>query len=102
METSIGLAGGAWALRPPRCRSFRMRVVSRPSRRCPETSTHTPLTPVDGALPVRPVVPDADLLDRYQGSEQGERRARAVRGDTRDLRPSITSTRASEIWSAMR
>jgi O-succinylbenzoate synthase len=31
--------------------------------------TRTPLVPVDGALPVRAVVPDADLLARYAEKE---------------------------------
>ena len=30
--------------------------------------THDPLLPVDGRIPVRRVVPDADLLDRYEAS----------------------------------
>jgi O-succinylbenzoate synthase len=32
--------------------------------------THDPLLPVDGCIPVRRVVPDADLLERYAASDE--------------------------------
>jgi O-succinylbenzoate synthase len=63
METSVGIAAGvalAAALPelPYACGLATLRAL-------PGDVTHAPLVPVDGALPVRAVVPDADLLARY-------------------------------------
>ncbi|HEY3672545.1 MAG TPA: enolase C-terminal domain-like protein [Acidimicrobiia bacterium] len=63
METSVGIAAGvalAAALPelPYACGLATLGAL-------PGDVTHTPLVPVDGALPVRSVVPDADLLARY-------------------------------------
>ncbi len=63
METSIGIAAGvalAAALPdlPYACGLATLAAL-------PGDVTHTPLTPVDGAITVRPIVPDGDLLARY-------------------------------------
>jgi O-succinylbenzoate synthase len=64
METSVGIAAGvalAAALPelPYACGLATLGTL-------PGDVTSTPLVPVDGALPVRAVVPDAGLLRRYQ------------------------------------
>jgi O-succinylbenzoate synthase len=64
METSVGIAAGvalAAALPelPYACGLATLDALA-------GDVTHQPLAPVDGALPVRAVVPDADLLARYQ------------------------------------
>jgi len=64
METSVGIAAGvalAAALPelPYACGLATLAAL-------PGDVTHTPLVPVDGVLPVRAVVPDADLLVRYE------------------------------------
>jgi o-succinylbenzoate synthase len=67
METSVGIAAGvalAAALPelPFACGLTTLGVL-------PGDVTHAPLVPVDGALPVRHVVPDADLVARYAENE---------------------------------
>ena len=67
METSVGIAAGvalAAALPelPYACGLATLAAL-------PGDVTHTPLAPVDGVLPVRTVVPDADLLARYSVKE---------------------------------
>ncbi len=64
METSVGIAAGvalaaALPALPYACGLATLAAL-------PGDVTRTPLAPVDGMLPVRAVVPDADLLDRYQ------------------------------------
>src|SRR6185369_15727699 len=64
METSVGIAAGvalAAALPelPYACGLATLGAL-------PGDVTRTPLVPVDGALPVRVVAPDADLLARYE------------------------------------
>jgi O-succinylbenzoate synthase len=64
METSVGIAAGvalAAALPelPYACGLATLAAL-------PGDVTRTPLAPVDGMLPVRAVVPDPELLDRYQ------------------------------------
>jgi O-succinylbenzoate synthase len=67
METSVGIAAGvalAAALPelPYACGLATLAAL-------PGDVTHAPLAPVDGVLPVRAVVPDADLLARYSVKE---------------------------------
>ncbi len=67
METSVGIAAGvalAAALPelPYACGLATLGML-------PGDVTATPLTPVDGVLPVRAVVPDPDLLARYATNE---------------------------------
>jgi O-succinylbenzoate synthase len=67
METSVGIAAGvalAAALPelPYACGLATLGAV-------PGDVTHTPLVPIGGALAVRTVVPDADLLARYADDE---------------------------------
>ncbi len=67
METSVGIAAGvalAAALPelPYACGLATLGTL-------PGDVTATPLTPVDGVLPVRAVVPDPDLLARYATNE---------------------------------
>jgi O-succinylbenzoate synthase len=64
METSVGIAAGvalAAALPdlPYACGLATLGAL-------PGDVTRSPLVPVDGVLPVRAVVPDTDLLERYQ------------------------------------
>ena len=64
METSVGIAAGvalaaAFPELPFACGLATLAAL-------PGDVTHTPLAPVDGALAVRTVAPDADLLARYQ------------------------------------
>src|SRR5205823_13129750 len=64
METSVGIAAGvalAAALPelPYACGLATLAAL-------PGDVTREPLAPVDGGLPVRPVAPDDDLLERYQ------------------------------------
>ena len=67
METSVGIAAGvalAAALPelPYACGLATLGAL-------PGDVTRTPLVPIDGALPVRTVVPDADLLARYEAKD---------------------------------
>lgn len=67
METSVGIAAGvalAAALPelPYACGLATLAAL-------PGDVTHAPLAPIDGVLPVRAVVPDADLLARYSVKE---------------------------------
>jgi O-succinylbenzoate synthase len=67
METSVGIAAGvalAAALPelPYACGLATLDAL-------PGDVTHDPLAPIDGALPVRAVAPDADLLARYATNE---------------------------------
>jgi O-succinylbenzoate synthase len=70
METSVGIAAGvalaaALPALPYACGLATLRAL-------PGDVTHTPLVPADGALPVRMVVPDPDLLARYAISASNE------------------------------
>jgi len=70
METSVGIAAGvalAAALPelPYACGLATLDVLA-------GDVTHSPLVPVDGALAVRSVAPDPDLLARYEGPDQKE------------------------------
>jgi o-succinylbenzoate synthase len=72
METSVGIAAGvalAAALPelPYACGLATLHAL-------PGDVSHTPLVPVDGALPVRAVVPDPDLLARYEAMERNRAR----------------------------
>jgi O-succinylbenzoate synthase len=72
METSVGIAAGvalAAALPelPYACGLATLGAL-------PGDVTATPLTPVDGVLPVRAVVPDSDLLARYEEMERSRAR----------------------------
>jgi O-succinylbenzoate synthase len=67
METSVGIAAGAALAAalpelPFACGLATLGALA-------GDVTHSPLVPVDGALPVRAVVPDADLLARYSANE---------------------------------
>jgi O-succinylbenzoate synthase len=67
METSVGIAAGvalaaALPVLPYACGLATLAAL-------PGDVTSTPLAPVDGTLPVRAVVPDADLLSRYAAKE---------------------------------
>jgi len=64
METSVGIAAGVAlaAALPELPYACGLATVTA----LPGDVTHTPLVPVDGVLPVRAVVPDADLLARYE------------------------------------
>jgi O-succinylbenzoate synthase len=68
LETSIGISAGvalAAALPelPYACGLATLDAL-------PGDVTHEPLAPVAGALPVRPVAPDPELLARYQGASR--------------------------------
>ena len=64
LETSVGIAAGvALAAALPEL-PFACGLATLAA--LPGDVTHTPLAPVDGALAVRTVAPDADLLARYQ------------------------------------
>ena len=64
METSVGIAAGvALAAALPEL-PFACGLATLAA--LPGDVTHYPLSPVDGALPVRSVVPAADLLARYE------------------------------------
>jgi O-succinylbenzoate synthase len=64
METSVGIAAGVAlaAALPELPYACGLATVTA----LPGDVTHLPLVPVDGVLPVRAVVPDADLLARYE------------------------------------
>jgi O-succinylbenzoate synthase len=64
METSVGIAAGVAlaAALPELPYACGLATVTA----LPDDVTHMPLVPVDGVLPVRAVVPDADLLARYE------------------------------------
>src|SRR5205814_9643057 len=64
LETSVGIAAGVAlaAALPELPYACGLATVAA----LPGDVTHQPLAPVDGGLPVRPVAPDDDLLERYQ------------------------------------
>ena len=68
METSVGHRRRRRARRRA-ARSCRTRAGWRRSARSPGDVDRDPLVPVDGVLPVRAVVPDAELLARYATEE---------------------------------
>ena len=67
METSVGIAAGvALAAALPEL-PYACGLAT--SGALAGDVTHDPLVPVDGAIAVRPIVPDADLLARYEAKE---------------------------------
>jgi O-succinylbenzoate synthase len=72
METSVGIgAGVALAAALPELR-YACGLATLAA--LPGDVTHAPLVPVDGALPVRAVVPDSELLARYEEMERNRGR----------------------------
>lgn len=78
METSVGIAAGAALAGALPALPYACGLATAAART--EDVTRDPLVPVDGRLPVRAVVPDADLLARY-----------ALASPTQDASSSATS-----------